>query len=189
MTDKIQQALGGKKSFGAIFASWWVVLNYDFILIYLGGYDNLVELKSYYGCKIETKLHLFGCLGGVEEFWSLLWKIGLPLALTLLTMFLFSPIIRCLNEKYYSLVDDEYKNLRKKYIYETRELTRVINKHNKTIENQKIEISINTKIIEDITNIINASNHIKKGETVKETSDILKEISDILENQCVVNIV
>lgn len=93
-----------------------MVFIYDFILIYFGGYKNLEQLKQYYSCPIEQKLTLIGCFGGLNNFWySILWKIALPLGFTLFAMFLFAPLIRWLNEKHYNLVSDQYRTLRKEY--------------------------------------------------------------------------
>lgn len=101
MEKKIGNIFGNEKGFGTIFIAWWLVFNYDFVLIYFGGHNNLIHLKEYYNCPIETKLSLFGCFGSVQIWWwSLLWKIFIPLTATLFMMFFISRLIRWLNEEY-----------------------------------------------------------------------------------------
>jgi len=110
------EAIGkSSKSWYFTFIAWWVVFNWDFILLFLGHLDRLQEINQYY-CgipQIHNRLSLFGC-GNIESWHQITWvkKLLLPIGMTVVSLTLFEWFIQWvlhLQEKLLNIMHNQQK--------------------------------------------------------------------------------
>jgi hypothetical protein len=85
------------------FIPWWVVFNYDFLLIVFGAEANLAEVSAHYcnsGNEVPT---IFGCMaikGDGILHWLGWKKFVIPVVLTFFGLVIFYPMIKIIEDFY-----------------------------------------------------------------------------------------
>ncbi|MFT4967096.1 MAG: hypothetical protein ACI9CD_000091 [Candidatus Deianiraeaceae bacterium] len=160
------------------FIPWWVVFNYDFILLVIAGKEKVEEIKKFYGCE-GFRYTIFGCAD--ENYWfhyPLVWKFLLPFVFTLISLTLVNRFIRWVENIYESIQQkdlvekhkQEIKTMQSNHTKQINEAEEKLNEEKEKLneEKEKREMTAEDQLfnyvfkkIDGMSNIFNKLSYIK----------------------------